>query len=154
MNERLVNETLTFKLLSFPEVIVEWATLRALLGMAVVHGRGELVVDDVLDLVGSDRMFVSVLREDGKTILAVAAEIIHFPRRKVLNLAFAGGVHADFVSEHFFAQLEEMALRKGADAIQCYCRPAVARLLKRLQPEAEEAYIVLEKAVKSEKAIK
>lgn len=139
---------MTFDLLTFPQTVAEWPIIMPLLDRAVVHGRGELVVDDILKLASEDRMFVSVLRnEDRKITLAVAAEIIYYPRKKVLNLAFAGGRDAKVVSELYFDQLREMAVRLGADRIQCHCRESVARLLKQLRPKASVAYIILEEEV-------
>lgn len=142
-----MTETHVFELLTFPQTVAEWPVIRPLLERAVVHGRGELVVEDILKLVSQDRMFISVLRSDHQIALAVAAEIIHYPRRKVLNLAFAGGRDSRIVSERYFDQLREMALRLGADRIQCHCREAVARLLKQMRPKAQVAYIILEEEV-------
>ena len=135
------------RLLTFPEIVVHWTKIRPLLSSAIAKGRGEIEVDDVLDLAGQGRMSISVVWRDGSIALSIAAEVIHYPRRKVLNLAFAGGKDAKFVSDRFDEYLGEMARSLGADAVQCYCAPAVARLLKKMQPSAEEAYIVLERKV-------
>lgn len=136
----------TFVLLTPKMVTARWNEVQPLLDSAVMHGRGELVVDDVLDLVWAGRMFVSVVKEDEKIVLAIAAEMMYYPRKPVLNLAFVGGKAYPMYDE-IYARLEEMAVILGAKAIQCYCRPAVAKLLKAAQPGVEEAYIVVEKKV-------
>lgn len=136
---------MNFEHLNFARTVAEWPAIRPLLAQAVAHGRGEIHVDDILDLVADDRMTVSVLREGPKIILAIAAEIIQYPRKKILNLAFAGGRDAKFVAHNYFAHLIQMAEKHNATAIQCFCRPSVARLLKQMQPEVVEAYTVMER---------
>ena len=59
-----------FKLLTPPQVKARWVEISNLLNKAVIHGRGELAVDDILDLVTSGRMFVAITETDGKIVLA------------------------------------------------------------------------------------
>lgn len=134
------------KLLTPKQVTAYWNEICPLLDKAVMHGRGELVVDDILDLVWAGRMFVSVVEEKEKIVLAIAAEMIYYPRKPVLNVAFVGGRAKDIYVE-VYARLEEMAKVLGAKAIQCYCRPSIAKLLTKAYDGVEEAYIVVEKKV-------
>lgn len=134
-----------FEHLDFPRTVAEWPAIQPLLEQAVAHGRGEVHVSDILDLCADDRMTVSVLRDGPTIVLAIAAEVIQYPRKKILNLAFAGGRDARFVAHNYFGHLVEMAEKHKATAIQCFCRPSVARLLKQMRPDVEEAYTVMEK---------
>lgn len=135
-----------FKLLTPPQVKARWIEISNLLNKAVIHGRGELAVDDILDLVTSGRMFVAITETDGKIVLAIAAEIMYYPRKRVLNLAFGAGIVSPMYDEIYTA-LAEMAKVLEADAIQCYCRKSVAKLLMKAYDGVEEAYIVVEKKV-------
>lgn len=137
-----------FQALSFAETVMQWPQLRPLLEQAVASARGEITVDDVLDLVAKDRMRVSVLRDEADAIeLAIATEIITYPRMRVLNIAFAGGRGAKEVVDRHIAELEALAREAGADRLRCFCRPSVARLLKRIAPRTVDAYTVLEREI-------
>lgn len=135
-----------FTVLLPKEVDAEWAQIRPLLMKAVVHGRGEVMVDDILDLVKKGQMFVAATRDGDKIVLAIAAEIVYYPRKRVLNLAFGGGSVSP-IYDQVYEGLAKMAKILDVNTIQCYCRPSVAKLLRTRYDDVEEAYIVLEKKV-------
>lgn len=128
-------------------MITLWPLLRELLGRAVAKGRGEVEVDDILRLVELGRMHIGVLCDDERILLALAAEVVEYPRRKILNLAFAGGDGASFVAEHYMDELDSMARQLGADGVQFHCQPSMARMILKARPDAEQAYIVVERRV-------
>ncbi len=139
-----------FQVLKPYQVHKLWPIICPLLDKAVIHGRGEVWVDDILDLVLNNKMFVAVVIDNDEIILAIAAEVLYYPRRSVLNIAFAGGKRADVLAREFYPRFEEMARIMKTDAMQCSCRPSIVRLLKRLDPGVEEVYIVVEKRVSDE----
>lgn len=120
------------------EVIQQWDRLRVLLMPAVDAGTGELLVDDIRELVISGRMFI--FASDG---FALACEFINYPRKTVLNVSFGGGRVG--AREAVGDVLCDFALRGGASSIQTYCKnPAMTRYYRRwfgLDP----IYTVLEK---------
>lgn len=134
----------TFTLLTPKKLVVRWKEVRPLLQRAVVHNKGELIVDDVIDLVWQGKMFVAVLEEDEKILLVVAAEVIYFPKRKVMNLVLVGGTGTTILREQFHERLLQMAKTLEVQAIRCYCRDSVMRLLQRLDLKITKAYNVLE----------
>lgn len=136
----------TYNLLTPAEVRHRWPEVRAQLDRAVAHGRGELVVDDILGMVEDGRMGVLALQNEGELVAVTAFEVLRYPQRKVLNFAFTGGRDAKGIVEHF-DRVEEIAHEMGADAVICQCRPAVARFIKRLLPDTEQAYVVVERKV-------
>lgn len=140
----------TLRVLPPNEVKARWLEIAPLLDKAVLHGRGELAVDDILDLVASQQMFVAGLEQEGRIHLAIAAEVIRYPRKRVLNLAFAGGTRSGTDASYIWDRLQEMARLLNASAVQCYCRESIARYLEKLQPDVERAYIVVEKKVADE----
>lgn len=138
--------TVTYRLL-FPEEVKErWDVISKLLNRAVEHGRGEVTTDDILAMVGEGRMGVLALEEDGEIAAVTAFEILVYPHRRILNFAFTGGRNARSIVDNF-DKIEEVARSMDADAISCMCRPAVARLIRRLLPTVEQAYVVMEHKV-------
>lgn len=137
----------TFELLTVPEVKFNWPRLRPLLASAVEHGLGEMEVDDILERVEKQLMFIAVLKKAQRIVLAVAAEILNYPRRKVLNVAYVGGADGRVMAHFFYDQLERMGRLFEVDAVQCYCRPSVARLLRRYFPDVDLAYVVMQREV-------
>lgn len=136
-----------FRLLKPEEVARRWTEIRALLAKAIAHGEGETEVDDVKDLVLQNRMCVMVLEDEGVVDLALAAEVTKYPRKNVLNIAFVGGKNGRVVARRHYLSLEQIGRMFGCSAVQCYCRPAVARYLKRLFPDVREAYLVMRRDI-------
>lgn len=104
-------------------------------------------VDDVLDFVLKHRMCVMVLENDGVVDLALAAEVTKYPRKSILNVAFVGGKNGKAVARRHYAALEQVGKMFGCASVQCYCRPSVARYLKRLFPDVREAYRVMRRDI-------
>lgn len=116
--------------------------LRAMLQRAVKHNRGEMTVDDLPGLINEGRMGVMVDQADNPK-LALAFEIIVYPRRRLLHVAFAAGRGLRQLFDDP-AALTSIATLFGANAVSCHCRPAMARYLKRFSPLPEPAYLTLE----------
>ena len=117
--------------------------LRELLNRAVVHNRGEMTVDDIVDLVDAGRMGVMVEMAGDDIALAVAFEVIPYPQRKVLNIAFVGGKNLQSLADQR-EKFHAIAKAFGADTMTCSCRPSMVRYLRRLSPDVQQAYVVLE----------
>lgn len=136
-----------FRLLKPDEVNRRWSEVRPLLQKAVAHGEGEMEVDDIKDLVLQNRMCVVVLEDDGVVDLALAAEVTKYPRKNVLNISYVGGKNGRVVARRHYLSLEQIGRLFGCSAVQCYCRPAVARYLKRLFPDVRAAYLVMRRDI-------
>lgn len=120
-----------------PAVVVEarWPELKVLFEDAAVHGRGELGVNEVLEKVRSAQMIVHVLLARGAQILFATASRIS-KENDALEVVFAagrGGVHilAERIEE-FYACARILEVHN----IRCWCRPAIARYLRRYLPGA------------------
>lgn len=136
-----------FRLLKPQEVAQRWPELRRLLQKAVSHGEGELEVDDIKDMVLQNRMCVLVLEDEGVVDLALAAEVTKYPRKNVLNISYVGGKNGRVVARKHYLSLEQIGRLFGCSAVQCYCRPAVARYLKQLFPDVRAAYLVMRRDI-------
>lgn len=124
-----------------------WPVIRELLAKAVDHGRGEVEVDDILVLAQSRKMFVVALMEDDRIVAALAAEVLAYPRKSVLNVAFLGGTGVAARSAQLIQFLDASARLLKASAVRCMCRESVARLAVRREPSVVRAYVVLEREV-------
>jgi hypothetical protein len=136
----------TLRLVQQNEVGERWPEFRVMLDKAIQHARGELEVDDILACVYSGRMGI-LAQEEGNTLqLLFAFEVITYPQRAVFNLVAAAGRNlAGLVP--CYDLIDRLADTMGADIVRCYCRPAVARHIKRLFPDTQEAYVVMEREV-------
>ena len=138
----------TLRLVQPPEILERWPEFRIMLARALQHARGELEVDDLIAGVSVGRIGI-LAQEEGDTLqLLFAFEIIPYPRRSVLNLiAVAGKNLAGLVP--CYDLIDVLAETMGASAVRCFCRPSVARHIKRLFPDTQEAYIVMEREVRN-----
>jgi len=117
-----------------------------MLDKAIQHARGELEVDDILAGVQADKMGILAQEEGDALQLLFAFEVIEYPRRSVMNIiAVAGNNLAGLVPR--FELVNVIAKAMGASSLRCYCRPSVARHIKRLFPDTQEAYVVMEREV-------
>lgn len=128
-----------FRLIPREELSACWPELRERLMPAVNAGRGELEVDDILDLALQGRMFV--FADDA---LAVTVEFMHYPRKTVMLVGFGAGKVRDVRAVR--DTLEAAARHMDATSIQTYCQnPAMTRYYRRFG--MEPAYTLLEKTL-------
>jgi len=125
------------------EVKQHWPHLSELLGRAIKYNRGEMAVEDIPELVDRGQMAVVVWRSEGRIDLALAFELKVLPRKRLLNVAYAGGRGLKRLFEDR-DQLLAIANKLQADAVECSVRPAMAELLSRIGPVAQYQYTVLE----------
>jgi hypothetical protein len=117
-----------------------------MLDRAIQHARGELAVDDILALVDNDKMGVLAQEEGDELQLLFAFEVVVYPQRSVMNLvAVAGRNLAGLVP--CWDVVDTIARVMGATSVRCFCRPSVARHIKRLFPSTQQAYVVMEREV-------
>lgn len=121
--------------LPVPVVDARWPELRELFESAAVHGRGELEVDDVLKKVWSAEMIVhALLVPPAKIELATASRASRAnDALEIVFVAGHGGVHvlAERIEEFYVC-----ARILGVHYLRCWCRPAIARYLRRYLPGA------------------
>jgi hypothetical protein len=128
------------------EVAARWTEFRAMLDRAIQHARGELEVDDILSNVLVGNMGVLAQEEGDELQLLFAFEVNPYPRRSVFNIiAMAGRNFAGLAA--CYDLIDKLATQMGASVVRCYVRPAVARRIKQILPDAQQAYIVMEREV-------
>lgn len=143
--------TENFVLLPPHAVAQEWGRIAPLFAQAEKHGRGEISVNQTLDEVLAYRMCVHVLEEDGEIVFATASRVAVSDQGRFLDVVFAAGRGGVKILSQRFDQYESAARTMGARAVRCFCRPSVARYLRRYLPgsvaKQGEFYTVVEKEV-------
>ena len=138
--------TPTLRLVHPPEVAARWTEFRAMLDRAIQHARGELEVDDILASVMVGSMGILAQEKGDMLELVLAFEIIPYPRRSVFNIVAMGGRNfAGFAD--CYDLIDSLADTMGASIVRCYCRPSMARHVKRMMPDVQQAYVVMEREV-------
>ena len=117
-----------------------------MLDRAIQHGRGELEVDDILAGVETSKTGILAQEEGNVLELLFAFEIIVYPRRSVMNVIAAAGRNGMAGWSHY-SLFDTIAKEMGATVVRCFCRPSVARYIKRRFPDTQEAYVVMEREV-------
>ena len=133
-----------------PEQVKEqWWQIAPLLALAVSKNDGELLLEDIPKLVVDRQMFIGVVREaPGEEIqLVLAGDVVIYPRKKVLNVAFVGGKPlVQSRAKHLYPVLEDIARKLGCTTIQGQCGPGATRFYTRLMGMTP-TYTILRKEV-------
>lgn len=133
-------------------VAYHWKEIKPLLEKAAQHGRGEVPVDEVLEQVLQFKMCVHVFEDAAGIRFATASRVTREDDgRKFLDVVFAAGIGGVDVLKKWFKEYEVTAKTMGASVVRCFCRPAIARYLRRHLPGSTsrqlEFYTVVEKEV-------
>jgi hypothetical protein len=140
MNTQLV-------LLTPAQVQENWVVIRDALLQAVSHCKGEVEVDDIVQLVHERKMFVLAYFEKEDPKLFLACEPLYYVRRGVLNLAFGAGRGLKKMIDNHWDYIEALATKLNCQTVQISCRDSMARYAKKLVPDSYEAYTVMRKEV-------
>lgn len=135
---------LDLRLLTPDQVRNDWAFLSGILKSVEPYCNGEVMVEDVPALVDARRAFVLVLLEDGKTVMVGVMEIIHYPRKTVMNTIMLAGRGAKRLFTDCRDKVAYIARELDASCIRGYVRPSMSRFLKRATPRAKEVCSVVE----------
>ena len=108
----------------------EWPKVSGFLADGLLYSEGEITIEQLRMLCGRGQVDVFVTLKDGKAVGAFAVEPVVYPNFRVANVISAGG-RGVFTQEcwpHFTRWLRDF----GYSKVQGYCRPSVARLLRRI----------------------
>lgn len=115
------------RLPSLDEVARRWPEIELLLAKACSYtGCYEPV--DVLRLAMAGRVGIWVCEHDGRLLAAIATEIKEYPRRRVVEILFAGGSGMRLWIEAAIASLDEHARIAGCSHVCGVGRPGWARV--------------------------
>jgi hypothetical protein len=111
-----------------PEDVTE--EVYELLDRAMQYSEGEMNVGWLLrrHAVGMVQLFVGT--RDGGLECVMATEFVQYPLRKTLQILAVAGNAKPF--RPFFTFIDFWAEENGADAVDAWCRPSMARMLRRV----------------------
>jgi hypothetical protein len=96
---------------------------------------GELTTEDVYEAVKAGQMYLIVLRNDAGELpdvaLALALELITYPRYTVMNVVALGGRDLRHFQTKFWKHVCSWAYMNGVRKMQASASPAMARILSK-----------------------
>ncbi len=97
---------------------------------------GELLVEDVYNYLLGERQFLFVISDNrGYAVGAAVCEIAQYVRKKAVRIVLVGGKSFegfDQWSRLLTAEVMAWANRIGADGVECYVRPGMAKKLDKI----------------------
>ena len=134
-----------------PSAVEElWTELAALLAPGVQFANGEFDVQDLLWMIRSNKAFAAAMLKDGKIELAGVFEVLEYPKKRVLFVLVMGGQGLDVATSQCWDTLQDLARSVEAVAIRGAVRPSMERYCRRIIPDAQRIYTVLERPVGGE----
>ncbi len=106
------------------------ASIAPLLKKALKHAKGEIDLWSVLEHIKNEHMQLWIGRVDGEVQIVVVTEIQQYPLKRVVRLVAVAGKVQPFME--MWERIQGWAVMNGAVEIEVWCRPAVTRLLRRL----------------------
>lgn len=124
-----------------------WEKVKHFIEAGLNTAYGEITVDQIRPMVAHGIMLLIIGKDPLSNDIKAASimEFTQFPNYKVANIVSMGGDHY-FTNEEDISQIRKIAKQYGASKVQCYCKPAQARLFKRALG-FEERYTILSQDV-------
>ena len=95
-----------------------------------VHG--EFDADDLGEMIRDSRAYGAyVMDDDGSVLIAGVWELVFYRKRTAINVIAMGGSRYYRLWETFREGLKAAWRAQGADCVECYTSPAMARFLSR-----------------------
>jgi hypothetical protein len=107
----------------------DWEELKPLFRKVVDRATyGEFTIDDLYRMAMDGSIVISLVREAGKIIMALAFEFRHYPQKLAVNYLAMGGKKSHEVMARFLKEVGEWAKKAGADWIEACCSKGMARI--------------------------
>lgn len=140
-------------LLSTPDALANfWPLAQPLLSRCVKEAmHGEMGVDDIKAMAQSGRAFIFVLTNDKsgtnpnrEVRLALAVEVVQYPRLPALNVLALGGTELAMFHRKFWKQFCGWAYMNGVRAVDGWVGPGMQKMLSRFGFKQVYAHMRLE----------
>lgn len=92
---------------------------------------GEFTVEDLRKLNESGKAITALVESDGKPLMAMVFEFVHYPKMMAVNIMALGGQCLDEAATQFWDGFRGWCKEAGAVAIEASCSPAMTRLLSK-----------------------
>jgi hypothetical protein len=113
-----------------------WTYTKPLLEKCVKRSmHGEMTADDIYNLALQGKVYIFVVKCDKGLMpsvkLALALEIVVYPRLSAMNILALGGEHLQEFYSMYWKRLCGWAFMNGVRAIEGYVSPAMERIISR-----------------------
>ena len=109
-----------------------WPQVEHLLLPALQFGNGEMEVEDVLQRLRSNDMWLLTIHNAGDIVAAAVLELVQYPRKRSLRIVLLGGSGLQSWLKELQGTMNEMAKRVGASFVEIQGRPGWERALRKL----------------------
>lgn len=110
-----------------------WPRVVELLTPAFEYGNGELELEDVLERLKDNRMWLLTIIDDGRMVAAAVLELVQYPRKRSLRIVALGGSGLENWMVELQRATNEMAKRVDASFVEIQGRPGWERALRKLE---------------------
>lgn len=107
-----------------------WEQVKPYMEKAAKYTYGRYTCDDIYDSVKEHDYQLWVAFEEGKIKGAVVTNVIIYPKRKLLCMAFCGGIELVKWKDPMLAILQKFAANIGCDGIEATARKGWAKVFK------------------------
>ena len=100
---------------------------------AIAESNGEMWLEDVYSRLLKEQMFLFLVKHDNLTKGAAVCEVIKYPRKLTIRVVYLGGETGGLFLEwrwRLHSLLKSWAIQIGADSIETFTRPGMAKMLK------------------------
>lgn len=110
-------------------ILANWEALEPLFQKVISRATcGEFTVDDLHAMALDGKIQIGLVRESGEIIMAMAFEFRHYAQKLAISFLAMGGKKLDQVMGCFLDTFKKWAVSAGADWIEAFCSPAMARI--------------------------
>jgi len=118
-----------------------WPAVHPMLGKVVERSEGELSINDIWEAVNSQQMQLWVVVDEGKVIMSMLTQFIHYPQKKILRVISLAGENFKEVHKQFNDMFESFAITNECSALELWGRKGWKKML----PDWKDSYIVFTK---------
>ncbi len=137
-------EDFRMRLISTQEFEERWAEIQPLLNPATEFNAGEYETEDLRRMVQQGLAFGLGFLRNGKYEYVMVMQTIQMPRKKVLFILSWGGHGMRLAFHLFYKEFIELMKQKGYQAIRGAMRPSMERYAKRMLPNLNNIYSIVE----------
>jgi hypothetical protein len=117
-----------------------WPQISSLLSESMPYGRGEYTLEDIRHGICAGELFAVGAASSGDVSFVAVCAIQEYPRKRVLYIQHGAGRNGSEVLHAVLSASKAL----GADWVETRCRPAVARLYRKLGFDTSYQVAILE----------
>jgi len=113
------------------EIEQQWDTIKPFISRALEHSLKEYSADDLKHKMIKGEYLLLGFYDGGKILAIVSAELLTYPRKKIVNIVTAAGSNMDSWLDEWWNAITVLAKEQGADEITVSGRVGWLKALKK-----------------------